>query len=464
MSLFKLKDHKTTVGIEVVAGLTTFFTMAYIIFVNPNVLSTTGMPWEGIFAATLIASALATLLMGLYANVPFALAPGMGLNAFFAFTLCLQMGFTWKQALVIDFISGTLIIIITLTKFRRNIIFAIPDFLKAAIGTGIGLFIAYIGMKNAGFLNFLVGLGNSPNGAGVVPALATFDDVGSLLGLIGLTLTIILMVCRVKGGIFIGIVLTTLIGIPLGIVDVSKIEVFNLGSAAAIKDVAFAAFTHEGFGSIFGNTSRIILTITAILAVFLSATFDAIGTFIGTGRVSGIFDAADTAALENKAGGAKLGSKFEKALLCDGIASSVSGLLGTSTVTTYVESAAGISSGGRTGLTSVVVAGLFLICLPFAGLFGIVPSQATAPALIIVGVLMMKSVLRINWEDLEEAIPAFLTVAVMTFAYSISYGIAAGFIFHCIVKAFRGKLKEVHPILIAVALLFFINFIIVAVD
>lgn len=461
MSLFKLKQHQTTVSTEVIAGLTTFFTMAYIIFVNPNILSTTGMPWAGVFSATLIASAFATLLMGLYANVPFALAPGMGLNAFFAFTLCLQMGFTWHQALAIDFVSGSLIIVITLTKFRRNIVLAIPDFLKASIGAGIGLFIAYIGMKNAGFLNFLLGASDAPNGASVVPALASFGDIHSLLGLIGLVITVILVACKVRGGIFIGIILTTIAGIILGIVDISKIKVFDLGSAAAIKDVAFAAFSQEGFPSIFAQTGRVILTITAILAIFLSATFDAIGTFIGAGRVSGIFGSTDAEVLA-KDSGHKLSSKFEKALFCDGVASSVSGLLGTSTVTTYVESASGISSGGRTGLTSVVVAVLFLICLPFAGLFGIVPSQATAPALIIVGVLMMSSVSRIKWNDIEEAIPAFLTLAVMAFAYSISYGIAAGFIFHCIVKLFRGKIKEVHPILIAVALLFLINFIIIA--
>jgi AGZA family xanthine/uracil permease-like MFS transporter len=459
--IFNLSKRETNVGIEVVAGLTTFFTMAYVIFVNPNVLSAAGMPWAGVFAATILASCFATLLMGLYADVPFALAPGMGLNAFFAFTLCLQMGFTWQQALAIDIMSGLLIVIITVTKFRRIIVLSIPDFLKASISAGIGLFIAYIGMKNAGFLNFLLSDAPAPNGAAIVPSLASFSNVHSLLGLIGLLITAILLVRKVKGAIFIGIILTTIAGIPLGIVSLSNIKVFDISAASSIKDVAFAAFTGAGFGSIFENPGRILLTITAVLAVFLSATFDAIGTFIGAGRVSGIFDAADTADLANTKNKG-FGSQFEKALFCDGISSALGSLIGTSTVTTYIESASGISAGGKTGLTSITVAVLFLICLPFAGLFAIVPAQATAPALIIVGVLMMSSVLRIDWTKIDEAIPAFLTLSVMAFAYNISYGIAAGFIFHCIVQLFKGKIKETHPILIGVSILFLTNFLIAA--
>jgi AGZA family xanthine/uracil permease-like MFS transporter len=458
MKMFDLKGNGTTVWTEVIAGFTTFFTMAYIISVNPIVLSTTGMPWGGIFAATILASAFATLLMGLYANVPFALAPGMGLNAFFAFTLCLQMGFSWQQSLAISILSGLLIIIITVTRLRRTIIAAIPEFLKASIGVGIGLFIAYIGMKNAGFLNFLLNDAPAPNGASIVPSLASFGDIHSLLGLIGLIITLVLTVCKVRGGIFIGIVLTTIIGIALGIVNLSNLTVFDIHAASEIKSVAFAAFSHQGFATLFEQSGRIILTITTVLALFLSSTFDAIGTFIGAGRSSGIFDGQDQAAQNGKG----FNSKFEKALFCDGVSSSVSGIFGTSTVTVFVESAAGISAGGKTGLTSVIVAVLFLICLPFAGLFGIVPTQAVAPALIVVGVLMMSSILNIKWTDLEEAIPAFLTVAVMAFAYNISYGIAAGFIFHCIVKLVRGKIKTVHPILIGTALLFLINFVIVA--
>ncbi|MDR3243335.1 MAG: NCS2 family permease [Elusimicrobiota bacterium] len=456
---FKLEENKTTMGIEVLAGLTTFFAMAYIIFVNPSILSLTGMPWAGVFAATIIGSALGTLLVGLYANVPFAFAPGMGLNAFFTFTLCMQMGYTWQEALTIDIISGLIIVIITITKFRKTIVLSIPAFLKDSISCGIGLFIAYIGFKNAGFLNYL---GNSVdgiiNGASIVPTLANFADKHSLLGLIGLAIMAILMARKIKGAIFIGIIITTIIGIPLGVVDISKAKFFDISSAGAIKDVAFAAFSDSGFATLFSQPGRIIMTITAVLAVFLSATFDAIGTFIGTGKMSGIFDDSESADVNKKG----FNTKFEKALFCDGIASATGSLIGTSTVTTYVESAAGIAVGGKTGLTSVIVAILFLVCLPFAGLFGIVPGQATAPALIIVGILMMQAILRINWTDIAQAIPAFLTITIMAFSYNISYGIAAGFIFYCLTKLFLGKIKEVHPILIAVSALFLINFVITA--
>jgi len=466
---FKLKENNTTVYNEIIAGITTFFTMAYIIFVNPAILSLNpGMPWFGIFAATILASAFGTIFMALFANVPFALAPGMGANAFFTFVICKQMGFSWQEALFIVTICGFFIILITVTELRKMIVKAIPDFLKDSISGGIGLFIAYIGFKNASFLKFLSDSGNYSlldNGSiiansTVVPSLASFNNPHALLGLIGLIIMSLLVIKKVRGSIFIGIVATILIGIPMEIVDLSNVKLFDFYSLSALKDVAFAAFSQEGIGNLFSDWNKIILTITAILALLLSVTFDAIGTFIGAGRVSGIFDTEEEKSLANKKG---INSKFEKALFSDGLAAAFSGLFGTSSVTTYVESAAGISVGGRTGLTSLVVAILFLLCLPFASLFSIVPSEATAPALIIVGVLMMSSVMNINWSNLEQAIPAFLTISIMAFAFNISYGIAAGFIFHCIIKLFQGKIKEVHPILSGTAILFLINFVIIAI-
>jgi AGZA family xanthine/uracil permease-like MFS transporter len=425
------------------------------------------MPWFGIFAATILASAFGTIFMALFANVPFALAPGMGANAFFTFVICKQMGFSWQEALFIVTICGFFIILITVTELRKMIVKAIPDFLKDSISGGIGLFIAYIGFKNASFFNFLSDSGNYnllDNGSiiansAVVPSLASFNNPHALLGLIGLIIMSLLVIKKVRGSIFIGIVATIIIGIPMGIVDLSNVKLFDFYSLNALKDVAFAAFSQEGIGTLFSDWNKIILTITAILALLLSVTFDAIGTFIGAGRVSGIFDTEQEKSLANKKG---INSKFEKALFSDGIAAAFSGLFGTSSVTTYVESAAGISAGGRTGLTSLVVAILFLLCPPFASLFSIVPPEATAPALIIVGVLMMSSVMNINWSDLEQAIPAFLTISIMAFAFNISYGIATGFIFHCIIKLFQGKIKEVHPILLGTAVLFLINFIIIA--
>ncbi|MDR0398309.1 MAG: NCS2 family permease [Endomicrobium sp.] len=466
---FKLKENNTTVYTEIIAGITTFFTMAYIIFVNPAILSLNpGMPCFGIFAATILASAFGTIFMALFANVPFALAPGMGANAFFTFVICKQMGFSWQEALFIVTICGFFIILITVTELRKMIVKAISDFLKDSISGGIGLFIAYIGFKNASFLKFLSDSGNYSlldNGSiiansAVVPSLASFNNPHALLGLIGLIIMSLLVIKKVRGSIFIGIVATILIGIPMEIVDISNVKLFDFYSLSALKDVAFAAFSQEGIGNLFSDWNKIILTITAILALLLSVTFDAIGTFIGAGRVSGIFDTEEEKSLANKKG---INSKFEKALFSDGIAAAFSGLFGTSSVTTYVESAAGISVGGRTGLTSLVVAILFLLCLPFASLFSIVPSEATAPALIIVGVLMMSSVMNINWSNLEQAIPAFLTISIMAFAFNISYGIAAGFIFHCIIKLFQGKIKEVHPILSGTAILFLINFVIIAI-
>ncbi|MDR1474386.1 MAG: NCS2 family permease [Endomicrobium sp.] len=465
---FKLKENNTTIYTEIIAGVTTFFTMAYIIFVNPSILSINpGMPWFGIFAATILASAFGTIFMALFANVPFALAPGMGANAFFTFVICKQMGFSWQEALFIVTICGLFIIVITVTELRKTIVKAIPDFLKDSISGGIGLFIAYIGFKNASFLNFLSDLGNYSlldNGtvianSAVVPSLVSFNNPHALLGLIGLIIMSLLVIKKVRGSIFIGIVATILIGIPMGIVDLSNVKFFDLHSLGALKDVAFAAFSQEGVVSLLSHGNKIILTLTAVLALLLSVTFDAIGTFIGAGRLSGIFDTQEEKNLENKKG---INSRFGKALFSDGVAAAFSGLFGTSSVTTYVESAAGISVGGRTGLTSLVVAMLFLLCLPFASLFSIVPPEATAPALIIVGVLMMSSVMNINWSNLEEAVPAFLTISIMAFAFNISYGIAAGFIFHCIIKLFQRKVKEVHPILAGTAILFLINFIIIA--
>ena len=465
---FKLKENGTTVGTEIVAGVTTFFTMAYIIFVNPNILSQTGMPWGGVFVATILAAVVGTLVMGLVANVPYAQAPGMGLNAFFTFTVCFGLGFKWQEALALVFICGIINILITVTKVRKSIIKSIPQSLQNAIGGGIGLFIAYIGIKNAGFLQFTsdpgtynqLADGTIVANSSAVPALVEFNTPGVLLALIGLIITIVLLVLDVKGALFIGIVATTVIGIPMGVVKLDNVNWFSIEAIGDVKETAFAFFGDVGFKSMFNTTEKILLSLITIFSFSLSDTFDTIGTFIGTGRVSGIFDANDEAALENSKG---FKSKMDKALFADATATSIGALFGTSNTTTYVESAAGIAAGGRTGLTSVVTAILFLLCLPFSGAIGIVPAEATAPALIVVGVMMAASFIHIKWDDFVEAVPAFMTVAFMSFAYSISYGIAAGFIVYCIVKIFKGELKQVHPILWGSTILFIINFLVLAI-
>ncbi len=464
---FGITKAGSNVRTEVIAGFTTFFTMAYIMFVNPSILALTGMSWSGVFVATILATVVGTLIMGLIANVPYAVAPGMGLNAFFTFTVCFALGFKWQEAMAMVFICGIINIIITVTKVRKAIIKSIPQSLQLAIGGAIGLFIAYIGIKNAGFLKFtsdpganiVLGDGTVIADSSIVPALENFAQKGAILALIGLVIIVVLMLLKVKGAMLIGIVATTLIGIPMGVTQLPE-KILDVSMVGDVKDVAFSFFGDVGFSTMFAEPGKIFLVIITIFAFSLSDTFDTIGTFIGTGRKTGIFDEADELALETSSG---FKSKMDKALFADSTATSIGALLGTSNTTTYVESAAGIGVGGRTGLTSIVVAVLFLLCLPFASLFGIVPAQATAPALIVVGILMCESFAGIKWNDLDEAIPAFFTVVIMAFAYNISYGIAAGFIFYVIVKTCRGKFKEIHPILLVATLLFIANFVIMAI-
>ena len=455
---FGIKASGSNIRTEILAGVTTFFTMAYIMFVNPDILSKTGMSWGGVFVATIIATVLGTLIMGLVAKVPFAVAPGMGLNAFFAYTVCLTLNFKWQEALAMVFICGIINIIITVTKLRKAIIKSIPKSLQLAIGGGIGLFIAYIGIKNAGFINFVSTSEGFTPGADAVPALTYFGESGPLLALIGLVIIVILMMLKVKGALLIGIVATTIIGIPMGITHVPE-KLFDMSALSGIGEVSFAFFGEIGFATLF-NDGRALTAIIIIFAFSLTDTFDTIGTFIGTGRKSGIFDAADEKAMTESKG---FKSKMDRALFADATATSIGALFGTSNTTSYIESAAGINVGGRTGFTSVVVAALFLICLPLVSLFGMAPAQATAPALIIVGILMADSFKGIKWDEIDEAIPAFFTVTIMAFAYNISYGMAAGFVFYIIVKLFKKQIREVHPILIGATLMFIFYFVLMAV-
>ena len=467
---FQLRQHGTNVKTEIIAGATTFFTMAYIIFLNPSILGQAKMPVGGVYVATILAAVIGTLIMGLVANVPYAQAPGMGLNAFFTFVVVAGLGYSWQQALAMVFICGIINILITVTQVRKMIIKAIPESLQLAIGGGIGLFIAYIGFKSAGFLKFttegtdraplLAMFGTEPDaitvvadGAKVVPAFVNFAAPAAQLALIGLVITAVLMLLKVKGSILIGIVATTVIGIPMGVTDLSTSTPYN------VSDVTQTAFQLD-FAGLFTDPKMIPIVLVTILSFTLSDTFDTIGTFIGTGRKSGIFNDKDDAELF---AGKGFKSKMDKALFADATATSIGALLGTSNTTTYIESAAGIGVGGKTGLTSVVTAILFAACLLFAPVAGVVPAAATAPALIIVGILMMSSFAKIRWEDFEEALSAFFTAVVMTYAYSISSGISAGFIFYVIVKICKGKAKEVHPIMYIVTALFILNYIVGAI-
>lgn len=467
---FKLKENGTTIGKEVLAGFTTFFAMSYIIFVNPEMLAETGMNHSAVFLATIISSAISTLIMALFANVPYALAPGMGLNALFTYTVVFALGFSWEQALSMVFICGIFNIILTVTKARQVMIRAIPKELQHSIGAGIGIFIAYIGIKNAGLLSFTSDPGKNivqDNGtviadASIVPELVTFTRPGELLALFGILLTIILVVLKVKGAILISIAATTLLGIPLKVVSLSGLagsvgitEAFsNLGETFGV------IFTSRGIVSLFSDIGRLPVVLMTIFAFSLSDVFDTIGTFIGTGIRSGIFTEEESEkAIASSSG---FTTKLDKALFADSIGTSIGAVLGTSNTTTYVESAAGIAAGGRTGLTGIVTAILFSLCILITPIVTIVPAQATSAALIIVGIMMVASLAEIKWMEFDVAVPCFFSAIVMAFCYNISYGIAFGFIFYVLVKVLTKKAKEIHPVLWVSTGLFILNFVVMA--
>lgn len=437
--IFQLKTHGTNVKTELRAGVTTFFAMAYIIFVNANYLSMTGMDYTGIMVVTCISAAIGCLLTAFLANVPFAQAPGMGLNTFFTFTVCFGMGYTWQQALGIVFISGLVFLLVTISPLRSKIIESIPASLKAAISTGIGFFIALIGMFN---VNIVTAFGSGA--AGAYTDMGSITKGAALLALIGLVLTAVLVAYKVKGAIFIGIIVTTIIGIPMGLTVLPEtITVSGIG--AAFSSVAFKL---DIAGAI--TAGGIVPFLTAVITFSICDCFDTVGTLLGTAGNAGMLDENG-----NFPGG-------DRALIADAAATVIGAALGTSTVTTFVESSTGIEDGGRTGLTSFTTGILFLVAILLAPVAGIVPSAATAPALIIVGVFMMKSVLKVDWFNMEDAIPGFLTIAMMPFAYSIADGIGFGIISYTLIKVFRGKAKEVPVLMYILSALFILSYILLA--
>ena len=445
---FHLKENGTTVSTEIIAGLTTFFAMSYIIVVNPSILSQSGMEWGAVFLATIIASIIGTLVMGLVANVPYAQAPGMGLNAFFVYTVCFGLGFTWQQALSMVFICGLFNIFITITKIRKYIMKSIPASLQNAISGGIGIFVAYIGLLNVGIINF----------DGGVPALSTLNQPQFWVFIIGLALTIILLARKVQGAILISIIATTIIGIPFGVTSPQETTSFS-EACQALPTTFLAIFKEGGITSLFSDPSKLPLVLITIFSFSITDTFDTICTFIGTGRRSGIFSAEDEEKMNQGSG---FNSKLDRALFADATATSIGALIGTSNTTTFVESASGIEAGGRTGLTSCVVAICFALSAFLATFVSAVPFAATAPALVSVGIMMVSSFRDIDWSDFNAAVPAFFAGIFMALCYSISYGIAASFVFYCVVKVFTGKAKEIHPILWVCTGLFVLNFILLA--
>ena len=407
------------------------------------------MEWGAVFLATIISSVIGTLIMGLVANVPYAQAPGMGLNAFFVYTVCFALEFTWQQALSMVFICGLINIFITVTKIRKIIIKAIPTSLQNAIGGGIGVFIAYLGFLNAGLITFDSG----------VPAMANINTPSLWVFLIGLFLAVVLTLKKVKGGILIAIVVTTIVGIPFGVTTTTDTVSFT-DALAALPSTFGVIFTSAGLPSLFTDLSRLPLVLITIFAFSMSDTFDTIGTFIGTGKRAGIFSEEDEKMLETVPDSAPrwTGPCLQTLRRLPSVRSSEH-----PTPATFVESASGIGAGGRTGLTSVVTAICFVLSAFLATFVSAIPFAATAPALIIVGCMMISSFAEIKWSDLEEAVPAFFAGMFMALCYSISYGIASAFIFYCVVKIVKREAKSIHPIIAGVAVLFILNFVLLAI-
>lgn len=441
-NFFKLKERGTTVSREIIAGLTTFLAMAYILAVNPGMLSAAGMSARAVFTATAVSAAIATLVMAFVANLPVALAPGMGLNAFFTFTVVIGMGCTWQLALTAVLVEGIIFIILSLCGIREAIVKSIPDNLKKAVAVGIGLFIAIIGLSNAGIVT---------SQAGTIISFVTFkmENAAALLAIIGLIITIILYTLKVPGAILIGIVITTLIGIPMGVTKIPE----GFKAVSAPDAPYFFAFDWKGICMGANGFSIAVLgKFIVILITFLfTDLFDTIGTLLGV---------AEQGNLKDKDGNV-LNAKG--ALIADSVGTVVGACLGTSTVTSYVESSAGVGAGGRTGLASVVTAVLFIISLLFSQVFLLIPAAATAPALIFVGYLMMKSVVDIKFDDSTEGIPAFVTIISMPFAYSISKGIMYGIITYVITKLCAKKAKDIPVVTWILAVIFLAEIIFEAV-
>jgi adenine/guanine/hypoxanthine permease len=442
---FEFSGRGTNLRTEVIAGLTTFMTMAYIVFVNPAILGTegTGLPITGVFFATCVAAALASIAMGVFANYPVALASGLGLNAIVAFTLILGLGLSWQQAMAVIVIEGLVVTVLVLTNLREAVMHAIPMSMKFAIAVGIGLFIAFIGLKNGGIV--------VPNPETYV-TLGDFTQGPVLLALFGLVLTLVLVARGMRGGILLGILLTGVVGMIFGIVPLPS----------SIVDFRFDTSTIGGGVLAIPEVLRISL-IPVIFALFMTDFFDTMGTVIAVGQEGKLLD-------ENGRP-----PRLKRILLVDSLAAAGGGALGASSVTSYIESGAGVAEGGRTGFTSVVVGVLFLLALPFSPLIsvfgGSIPipgpeegqqifaSPVTAPALIVVGFLMMTAVRFIPWESFDDAIPAFLTILTLPLTFNISYGIGFGFISYVLIKLSRGRPREVHPLLYGAALLFALAFI-----
>ena len=460
---FGITERCSTVRTEILAGLTAFITLAYVLVMNPQILAAPYHPsnigvyphadanlysqiYNGVFIATCIGSFLGTMLCAVYARVPYAQAPGMGLNTFFAYTVCLGLGYTYQQALVVVFISGVLFILISLIGMREAIVKAIPRAVKHAITPGIGLFITILGLKNGGIViadsSTLVGLVDFAQwqSEGGTPLALT----APLLALLGLALIGILTARKVQGAVMISITVVTLIGIPLGVTPIQK---FSLDLGRQFRDFVEVSLFRLDFAGMFdpgtNSVTEMVLTIVMLVISFsLVNMFDSIGTLLGAAQQAEMIDENGNAI------------RMNEALMADAVSTAACALIGTSTVSTMVESASGIAAGGRTGLTPLVTSVLFLASVLLAPLITVIPACATAPALIYVGVLMLSSIRNVDFHDITDAIPAFCTIVFMPFTYSIANGVAVGLLFYCVLKITSGRLREVNPLALIIAMIF----------
>ena len=450
--LFHLKENHTDVRTEVMAGITTFMTMAYILAVNPSILSASGMDSGAVFTATALASAIATLLMAALSNYPFVLAPGMGLNAYFAYTVVLSMGYTWEMALAAVFVEGIIFLALSLTNVREQIFNSIPMNLKYAVSAGIGLFIAFIGLQNAHIVvdsATLVGMYSFK--ASVANGMFSSEGITALLALIGVLITGVLLVKGVKGNILWGILITWALGIVCQLTGLYQINP-EAGFYSLLPDfsngISIPSLAPTFMKMDFSRVASLDFLVVMFAFLFVDM-FDTLGTLIGVASKANMLDAQGRL------------PRIRGALLSDSVGTAVGAVLGTSTTTTFVESASGVAEGGRTGLTAVVAAILFALSLFLSPIFLAIPSFATAPALIVVGFLMLTSILKVNFEDYTEAIPAYVAVIAVPFMYSISEGIAMGIISYVVINLVTGKAKEknITPLMYVLAVLFVLKYI-----
>ena len=446
--LFKVSENKTDVKTEVLAGVTTFMTMAYILAVNPSILSAAGMDSGAVFTATALAAFVGTLLMAVLANYPFALAPGMGLNAYFAYTVVIGMGYSWQYALTAVFAEGIIFIVLSMTNVREAIFNAIPRNLKSAVSVGIGLFIAFVGLQGAHLV-----VNSDSTLTTTVDFAGNFHTEGicAVLAIVGLFITIVLYIKGFKGAILIGIIATWILGMIMQAVGVYRVDVEG-GFYSLFPNLAFVDLTD--LGKTFGQCFRadlsgvsVINFIVVLLSFLFVDIFDTLGTLVGVATKADMLDSDG-----------KL-PRIKQALLADAIATSAGAIIGTSTTTTYVESSAGVAAGGRTGLSSVVTGLLFLVSIFFAPIFTAIPGFATAPALIFVGFLMVSSVIKIDFSDLTEAVPAYLCMLAMPLMYSIAEGIAMGVVSYVVINLLCGKAKKITPLMYVLAVLFICKYI-----